>query len=117
MTTEANSGDSPVDTDAAVVANQPEFASLQESESPHAVSSIDRFKDVRIDLWAELGRIRMPVGELLTLGEGSVIRLDRAVGESVNLVSQGVLVARGEIVVVDDHFAIRIKEIEPVRQP
>ena len=54
----------------------------------------------------------MPIGELLQLGEGAVLKLNRAVSEPVDLIAQGVRVARGEVVVVDDCFAIRIKEIE-----
>lgn len=100
----------------AVVASTPEFSSVSENRAAFPPASIDRFKDVRVDVWAELGRIQMPIGELLQVGEGSVIDLDRAVGDPVDLVSQGVLLARGEIVVVEDKFAIRIKEIEPVKE-
>ena len=104
------------ESEPAVVASPPEFSSVTESRAPLPPSSIDRFKDVRVDVWAELGRIQMPLGELLQIGEGSVIDLDRAVGDPVDLVSQGVLLARGEIVVVEDKFAIRIKEIEPAKE-
>ena len=99
-----------------VVASPPEFSSVTESRAAFPPASIDRFKDVRVDVWAELGRVQLPIGELLQIGEGSVIDLDRAVGDPVDLVSQGVLLARGEIVVVEDKFAIRIKEIEPVKE-
>ena len=73
---------------------------------------MDRFFDVNVTVWAELGRAEMPIGELLQVGEGAVLKLDRSVSEPVDLVAQGVRVARGEVVVVDDCFAIRIKEIE-----
>ncbi len=96
-----------------VVASTPEFTSLVENRGGKgAASSLDRFREVRVDVWAELGRVQIPIGELLHIGEGSVLRLDRPIGEPVDLVSQGVRLARGEIVVVDDCFAIRIKEIE-----
>ena len=75
-------------------------------------ASMDRFFEVNVSIWAELGRAAMPIGELLQLGEGAVLKLNRAVSEPVDLVAQGVRVARGEVVVVDDCFAIRIKEIE-----
>jgi flagellar motor switch protein FliN/FliY len=100
-----------------VVASTPEFTSVSDMRSGNGpAASIDRFKDVRVDVWAELGRVQIPIGELLQIGEGSVIDLDRAVGDPVDLVSQGVLLARGEIVVVEDKFAIRIKEIQPAKE-
>ena len=67
-------------------------------------------------LSAELGRVAIPIGELLELGEGSVLKLGRSVSEPVDLVAQGVRLGRGEVVVVNDCFAIRIKEIESTRK-
>ena len=76
---------------------------------------IDRFYGVNVTVWAELGRATMSLGDLLQVGEGSVLKLDRPVSAPVDLMAQGIRVARGEVVVVDDHFAIRIKEIERTR--
>jgi flagellar motor switch protein FliN/FliY len=90
----------------------PEFAPLIESRVERSPTGVDRFYDVNVPVWAELGRIEMPLGELLKLDEGVVLRLDRPVSEPVDLVSQGVKLARGEVVVIEDCFAIRIKEIE-----
>lgn len=90
----------------------PEFAPLQESANHQAVGAMDRFFDVHVPIWAELGRVEMPLGDLMKLDEGAVLRLDRPVGEPVDLISQGVKLARGEVVVIDDCFAVRIKEIE-----
>lgn len=116
-TTESAEPTPPVEDASNVVASTPEFTSVADMRSGNAAAaSIDRFKDVRVDVWAELGRVQIPIGELLQIGEGSVIDLDRAVGEPVDLVSQGVLLARGEIVVVEDKFAIRIKEIQPAKE-
>ena len=94
-----------------VVVKTPEFMALRERGTPTDAASMERFYEVRVSVWAELGRVEMSLGELLQLGEGSVLRLDRPVGEPVDLVSQGVKLARGEVVVVDDSFAIRIREI------
>lgn len=116
MSTDTTENTPAVDGEQGAVASAAEFTSLVDSaKSDASAVSIERFKDVRVDVWAELGRVRIPLGELLELGEGSVLRLDRAIGDTVDLMSQGVLLARGEIVVVDDHFAIRIKEIEPAK--
>ena len=90
----------------------PEFAPLNEKKSTREAGPMDRFYDVQVPVWAELGRIKMPLGDIMKLDEGSVLRLDRAVSEPVELVSQGVTLARGEVVVIDDCFAVRIKEIE-----
>ena len=95
---------------------QPDFAPLQDSEAGDE-TSMDRFYDVNVTVWAELGRVTLSLGELLKLGAGSVLKLDRPVSAPVDLMAQGVRVAKGEVVVVDDCFAVRIKEIESSRRP
>ncbi|UDY38042.1 flagellar motor switch protein FliN [Dermatobacter hominis] len=67
--------------------------------------------DVEMTVTAELGRTRMNVSELLTLGPGSVVELDRAAGSPADLLVNGTPVARGEVVVVDEEYAIRVTEI------
>jgi len=86
------------------------FSELPDNR-PEREGSMERFYDVNIPVWAELGRIEMPIGELMRIDAGTVLRLDRPVSEPVEIVSQGVTLARGEVVVVDDCFAVRIKEI------
>ncbi len=71
-----------------------------------------RFYDVNMPVSVELGRTSMPIGELLHLSEGAVIQLDRMVSQPVDIIAQGVRLARGEVVVVDDRYAVRITEIE-----
>jgi flagellar motor switch protein FliN/FliY len=74
--------------------------------------------DVKVTVTAELGRVTLAIGEVLKLGVGSVLELNRGVAEPVDLMVQGVRLARGEVVVVDDHFAIRITELaEPKKKP
>lgn len=98
--------------DAAPSAKSVEFAPLKPSSPKTGPGGpMDRFYDVHVPVWAELGRVEVPLGELVKLDEGSVLMLDRPVSEPVDLVSQGVKLARGEVIVVDDCFAIRIKEI------
>ena len=60
---------------------------------------------------AELGRRRMTVRDLLALTPGSVIELDRAAGSPIDVLVNGTLIARGEVVVIDEEFGIRISEI------
>ena len=90
----------------------PEFSPLQPSIGEPGDASIKRFYDVNVTISAELGRVTVPIGELLQLGEGAVVELNRSVNAPIDLVAQGVLIARGEVVVVDDCFAVRIREIE-----
>jgi len=67
--------------------------------------------DVEMGVTAELGRCHMSVRELLSLTPGAVIDLDRAAGAPVDVLVNGTLIARGEVVVVDEEFGIRISEI------
>ena len=95
-----------------VATSQPDFQVLSGSGRTGAPYKLDRFRDVKITVWAELGRVTMPIGDMLQLGRGSVLTLDRSLSEPVDIVAQGVRVARGDVVVVGDCFAVRIKEIE-----
>jgi flagellar motor switch protein FliN/FliY len=67
--------------------------------------------DVHLDVSVEVGRVQMPVREVLSLGPGSVIELQRAAGEPVEVFANGRCIGRGEIVVVGDQFGVRITEL------
>ena len=67
--------------------------------------------DVEMGLTAELGRARMLVRDVLALAPGSVVELDRAAGGPVDVLVNGTLIARGEVVVIDEEFGIRITDI------
>lgn len=69
--------------------------------------------DVEMGVTAELGRCRMTVRELLSITPGAVIDLDRAAGAPVDVLVNGTLIARGEVVVIDEEFGIRISELVP----
>lgn len=88
---------------------------LNEKTEPRGASllSIDSavFDGVRVALRAKLGDVELTVQELLTLKSGSVVKLDHKMSDLVELRLNDALVARGEIVAVDDHFGIRIVEI------
>lgn len=88
-----------------------DFPPLTSEVTAPGAASLDRLLDVNVTMTAELGRTTMQIGDVLKLGIGSVLELNRSVSEPVDLMVQGVRLARGEVVVVDDHFAIRIKEI------
>lgn len=72
---------------------------------------MSRFHDVQVAVSAELGRTKIPIQKLLQIGPGAVIELNRPISSPVELVAQGVPLASGEIVVVNDCFAIRIREV------
>ncbi|MBL8934277.1 MAG: flagellar motor switch protein FliN [Archangium sp.] len=72
---------------------------------------LDLLLDVPLDVTVELGRSRMSIQELLGLSPGSVIELDKIAGEPLDIVVNERLIARGEAVVVNDKFGIRITDI------
>jgi flagellar motor switch protein FliN/FliY len=72
--------------------------------------SLDILMDVPLQISVELGRTRMPVKEVLSLQHGSVVELDRMAGEPVDVLVNDRLIARGEVVVIEDRFGIRITE-------
>lgn len=87
-----------------------EFPQVSRTRASTAMP-LERFAEVSIEISVEIGRVTMPIGELLKLGEGAVVELNRAVSEPVDVMAQGVRIASGEVVVVDDRFAVRITEI------
>lgn len=70
-----------------------------------------RLSAVPVDLSVEIGRTRMSVGETLELREGSVVTLDRMAGEPVDLLVNGTPIARGEVVVIDEQFGLRLTQV------
>jgi flagellar motor switch protein FliN/FliY len=77
--------------------------------------SLSLLHDVEMGVTAELGRRRMTVRDLLALTPGSVIELDRTAGSPIDVLVNGTLIARGEVVVIDEEFGIRIAEIVGVQ--
>jgi flagellar motor switch protein FliN/FliY len=94
-----------------VAARPVEFPAVSGERPMNGRMPLDRFYDVTVTITAELGRVAMPIGELVRLGEGSVIELQRSVNEPVDILAQGVPLARGDIVAVDGRYAVRITEV------
>ena len=91
-----------------------DFEPLRESgDSVAAETFVDlrRLSAVPVDLSVEIGRARMSVGETLELREGSVVTLDRMAGEPVDLLVNGKPIARGEVVVIDEQFGLRLTQV------
>ncbi len=100
----------------AVLANIAEFPEFKAIAAATETGSLNHLLDVSVCVTAELGRVTMCVGDILKLGIGSVVELDRAISEPIDLLVQGVPFARGEVVVIEDRFAIRIQEFLDPKQ-
>jgi len=72
---------------------------------------LDLLMDIPLEISVELGRVRMLVKEVVDLGTGSIVEIEKAAGEPVDVLVNGRLVARGEVVVIEDNFGVRITEI------
>ncbi|HSI36854.1 MAG: flagellar motor switch protein FliN [Phycisphaerae bacterium] len=88
--------------------NLPDFSQVMRDAQ---VSSIDLLRDVDLNVKIELGRSRMLVEDVLKLGEGAVVELDKLAGDPVDVFVNDRLVARGEVLVLNDNFCVRINEI------
>ncbi len=93
----------------------PDAGSLSPSESDDTVNrgaaDLEAVFDVPVQVSAVLGRARMEVGDLLKLGPGAVLELDRKVGEAIDIYVNNRLVARGEVVLVEDKLGVTMTEI------
>src|SRR3954469_17273981 len=76
-------------------------------------ADLERLRDVPVELAVEIGRTQMTIGETLSLGPGSIVTLHRLAGEPVDLLVNGTPIARGEVVVIDEEFGLRITEVVP----
>lgn len=81
------------------------------SDLPHSVKDLEAVYDIPVKVSAVLGKTTMPVSNLLKLGRGAVVELDRKVGEAIDIYVNNRLVARGEIVVVEDRLGVTMTEI------
>lgn len=88
-----------------------EFPDLGAGVTNSAAAELDLLSDVSLDVSVELGHVRLRVRDLLALTEGSVIEVDRAVGAPVDVLANGSLIARGDVVVVGDELGVRITEL------
>ncbi len=81
------------------------------AERPTANVNLDMIMDVSVTVSIEVGRARMSINDLLKLSQGAIIELDRMAGEPLDVLVNGTLVARGEIVVVKEKFGIMLTEV------
>ncbi len=94
-----------------VTAQRARFTPLPDPAPAEHVAGIELLAGLEMNVTVELGRTRLTVAEVLSLGPGSVIELDRIAGEPVDILVNDRLVARGEVVVVDENFGVRVVEV------
>lgn len=88
-----------------------DFGKTQSVKNTREVRNIDILKDVEMNLSVELGRREMPLGNILQLVKGSVIELEKLAGEPVDILVNGHKIAHGDVVVIDEHFGVRISNL------
>lgn len=88
-----------------------EQLAAEKSPAPPPEVNLEVILDVPVTLSMEVGRTRIPIRNLLQLNQGSVVELERAAGEPLDVYVNGTLVAHGEVVVVNDKFGIRLTDV------
>ncbi|WP_293960547.1 flagellar motor switch protein FliN [Sneathiella sp.] len=99
----------PDDTETDVIADS--FDAEDDTEIARTAADLEAVFDIPVHVTAVLGKSRMRVSQLLKLGRGAVIELDRKVGEAIDIYVNNRLVARGEVVVVEDRLGVTMTEI------
>ncbi len=98
----------------AVLGSSPEEVSRPKqggADAQHATPMLERLMDLELPLSVALGRAQMPIREVLKINSGSLIELNQSVGDHVELIVHGTVVARGEVVSIKGNYGVRIKEI------
>lgn len=102
-----------------ITAKHIEFDDFEESTIEYKNGNghnMEMLKDVEMDVSVELGRIELPLGKVLQLAKGSVIELEKLAGEPVDILVNGHCIAHGEVVVIDEHFGVRISNLVTTHQ-
>ena len=88
-----------------------EFKNLAGTAALNDAAPLDLLRDVQLDLKIELGRTYMHLEEVLRLKQGAVVTLDKLAGDPVDIYANGRLIARGEVLVLNDNFCVRVAEL------
>jgi len=88
-----------------------QFPNLMQHAGPQEAGNISLIMDVFMEMTVELGRTRKLIKEILSMGEGTIIELDKLAGEPVDILVNHKLIAKGEVVVIDENFGVRVTEI------
>ena len=90
---------------------QAQFPKLEKGQGQKSIKDLDFLLDIPLEISVELGRTKILVNDLLQLGQGSVIELTKLAGEPLEILINRKLIARGEAVVVNEKFGVRITDI------
>ena len=88
-----------------------EFNDLKDPSGHHSSSNLDFILDIPLEITVELGRTRMMIHDLLKLGQGSVIELNKPAGDTLEILANNRLIAKGDVVVMNDKYGIRLTEV------
>lgn len=91
--------------------NKLNLEQLDDQEKAHREMELKQLNDISLTLKAELGRAKAPLREILTWKKDTIITLDKLAGENVDIFIHGVRFASGEVLVVEDNFAVRLTEL------
>lgn len=94
-----------------IAVQQVQFAPLEENQISHEISNISLLLDVPLQFTVELGRTQRTIKDVLELGPGAIVELDKMAGEAVDIYVNGKSIAKGEVVVIDENYGVRITEI------
>jgi flagellar motor switch protein FliN/FliY len=103
--------DEPIATGVPAAADFEPLEAVPAEPRPAAEADLARLHAVPVELAVEIGRTRMTIGDALALGPGSIITLNRMAGEPIDLLVNGRRIARGEVVVIDEEFGLRLTEV------
>ena len=106
-------------TESTVTVQPVQFASFEDLDQVQGPQNqnLNILLDVKLQLTVELGRTELPIKKVLELTKGSIVTLNKAAGEPVELYANGKLIAYGEVVVIEDNFGLRITHItEPAKR-
>ena len=87
------------------------FTSFDETPSTHAGRNLDLLLDIPLGITVELGRTKRMIKDILDLAPGAIVELDKLAGEPVDILVNNKLIARGEVVVVEENFGVRVIDI------
>ena len=90
---------------------RPDLPELGNGTGPAEARDLRLLADVQVELAVEIGRVKLPLRDLLSLAPGAVLELDRAADAPVDVLVNGCLVARGEVVVIDGEFGVRVTAV------
>ncbi len=93
-----------------------EFTELKDGSVKSAPGSLDFIMDIPLEVTVELGRTTLPIYDLLQLGQGSIVELSKIAGEPLEILVNQKLIARGEVVVVNEKFGIRLTDVVSTKE-